>query len=259
MIVDQEFEKVQRDDATEQDKLRREGDPNSIESKMAQDLAISMGMDPKQAAGLTALKFKEFSPVMRKKYEIEQRKLDRDEARAVQSADRQSQRESMNASKQATRDEKKKSMLNEVEDRRTNIEDNVSILEKMINDKGTYEVFGSHNADMGRLVDQIATDMAKLTDPNSVARPSEVEMFKTGLVKPGVEMKNSTALDILKNFRGEVNSRADNAYRIRGLDNPGSQADKAGGFPKTVTNEAGETASVSNQQEADEAKSEGYN
>ena len=124
---------------------------------------------------------------------------------------------------QVSKNEKKKTTLNEIEDRRMNIEDNISRLEKMIDKKGTYETFGSHNADMERLVDQIATDMAKLTDPNSVARPSEVEMFKRGLVQPGLGMRNSTAKDILKNFRGEVNKRTENAYKIRGVDNPGAQ------------------------------------
>ncbi len=58
----------------------RERDPNSQESKMAQDLAVAMGYegDPSK---ITAEQFKQFSPAMSKKYEIEQRKLDRAEAR----------------------------------------------------------------------------------------------------------------------------------------------------------------------------------
>ncbi len=92
----------------------------------------------------------------------------------------------------------------------------------MIKDKGTYEAFGSHNADLDRRIDAIATDMAKLADPTSVARPAEVEMYKKGLVQSGATgMRNSTALEILKNFRNEVNARAENAYKIRGLENPG--------------------------------------
>jgi len=220
---ERDISKAEREDlsfAQDQEKLKREQDPNSEESKMAQDLAKAMGMG--NVTGLTAAKFKEFSPALQKKYEIEQNKLNRQEARAA----RQQETNIRQQDKQLVRDEKKKTTLNEVEDRRTNIEDNVSNLEKMIKDKGTYEAFGSHNADMERLVDQIATDMAKLTDPNSVARPSEVDMFKKGLVQPGVGMRNSTALDILKNFRSEVNKRTENAYKIRGLDNPGSQAQK---------------------------------
>lgn len=61
-----------RDDDTTQAKLLRETDPNSTESKLAQDLAVQMGMDPEQAKSLTAQKFKEFSPVLEKKYDIAQ-------------------------------------------------------------------------------------------------------------------------------------------------------------------------------------------
>lgn len=203
--------------ALDQDKLTdsqraREMDVNSEESKMRQDFAIKMGMKPETARKMSAFQLKEVSPVMEKMYAVEQAKLARQDA----SADRRE-----------LKDTKKKTLLNEVEDRRSNIEDNITRLESMIKENGTYEMFGSHNTDMDRLVDQIATDMAKLTDPNSVARPSEVEMFKKGLIQSNAaSMRNSTALNILHNFRGEVNKRAENAYSIRGLDNPGSQADK---------------------------------
>jgi hypothetical protein len=52
----------------DQDKLKREMDPNSPESKLAQELAVQMGMNPEQAKGLTAAKFKDFSPIMEKKF-----------------------------------------------------------------------------------------------------------------------------------------------------------------------------------------------
>ncbi len=59
-----------RNDVQAQAKMKREMDPNSVESKMAQDLAVSMGMNPEQAKGLTAAKFKDFSPIMEKKYQV---------------------------------------------------------------------------------------------------------------------------------------------------------------------------------------------
>jgi len=125
------------------------------------------------------------------------------------------------------KNEKKKAAMFEIEDRRTNINANIDALDKMIEDNGTYETFGSHNQDLDRLVDQIATDMAKLQDPTSVARPAEVDQIKRTLVKPGFQNSNSTARDILKNFRGEVARRADGAYKIRGLSLPGSDAPKS--------------------------------
>lgn len=54
---------------SDQAKLARERDPNSDESKIAQDLAVQMGLNPLQAKNLTAAKFKDFSPALEKKYQ----------------------------------------------------------------------------------------------------------------------------------------------------------------------------------------------
>lgn len=219
----------------DQERLARESDPSSMESQQARALAIKMGVSPEMAKNMTASQFKGFSDVTSKLYDIDQRALDRKEARderrflANQSLqDKRDARDATRNEKLDAANEKKASAMKELEDRRVNIEDNVTLLENMIKDKGTYEAFGSHNADMNRLTDQIATDMAKLMDPQSVARPQEVEMFKKSLVNPNVtETSNDTALNILKNFRSEVNKRAGNAYRIRGLENPGSAQEQA--------------------------------
>lgn len=72
--LDREVAKNTRDDEL----LARESDPKSQESVMANELAASMGY---KGPPITAQQFKSFSPVMQKKYEIEQRKLDRQEAR----------------------------------------------------------------------------------------------------------------------------------------------------------------------------------
>lgn len=138
--------------------------------------------------------------------------------------------------KNADKLDKKKAIMNEVEDRRQNINANVFKLKQMIEEDGTYEMMGSHNQDMDRLTEQIATDMAKLMDPSSVARPQEVEAIKRTLVKPGFSNRNSTAQDILSNFENEINSRANTAYRIRGLDSPEGrpQATEGNSAPNNV-------------------------
>lgn len=217
--LDRELKKDSRDD----DLFKRESDPESQESKLADSLAREMGYT---GGPITATQFKGFSPVMAKKYEIAEKKLDRQDARA----ERRSLFGLKTEEKKEAREEKKKTALNEVEDRRRNIEDNLTLLEKQIDEDGTYEVFGSHNTDLNRRVDMIATDMAKLADPNSVARPSEVELFKQGLIQANMaEMTNETAKKILQNFRKEVDSRAKNAYKIRNLENPGTQQERSGG------------------------------
>jgi hypothetical protein len=81
-------------------------------------------------------------------------------------------------------------------------------------------MFGPQNENMNRRIENIATDMAKLSDPSSVARPSEVEGFKRGLIEAGIFKSNSTAKQILKDFESEVQSRANNAYKIRGVEMP---------------------------------------
>jgi hypothetical protein len=65
----------------ENEKTKREDDPNSDETKMSQALASQMGMDPSFVKKLTATKFKELSPVTLKLYELREKSLDRREQR----------------------------------------------------------------------------------------------------------------------------------------------------------------------------------
>lgn len=139
--------------------------------------------------------------------------------------------------KMQTKNDKKLASMNEIEDRRQNINTNLEKLKQMVKDDGTYEVFGSHNQDMDRLTEQIATDMAKLMDPNSVARPSEVEAVKKTLIRSGFSNMNSTAEDILKNFKNEVNIRADSAYKIRGLVAPSGRPQASEGNQPAMSQE----------------------
>ncbi len=96
--------------------------------------------------------------------------------------------------------------------------ENLTSAKQMVKSKGTVELFGSHNENLNRVIDAIAVDMAKLADPKSVARPSEVEMFKKGLFSSGAEgmkLSNQSAMDILDKFTKEVDRRTANAYKVR--------------------------------------------
>ncbi len=126
------------------------------------------------------------------------------------------------AGKESILDRKRKEQIQEVGERTTNIRARVSELKEMVKDKGTFEAFGPHNQNIERKVDQIATDMAKLMDPSSVARPSEVELIKKGLIQSGFTNRNSTAIQVLEEFENEIDGRVAEAYRIRGLDIPGA-------------------------------------
>lgn len=216
-------------------------DPESEKSKMMQAVAARMmpGRDfSKASARQLSTVMPQLKSVFDQELDSARRKEDlayKQQELGIRRQDLQAQREVKKEEKQAAIDlkkqekldaeeKKKKDAVIEVETRRQNINDNIGILEKMIADKGTYEMTGSHNQDMDRLVEAIATDMAKLADPTSVARPSEVDAVKKNLVSPSLGQRNSTALNILKNFRGEVDRRSDKAYEVRGLDVPPKQS-----------------------------------
>jgi len=208
--------------------LAEENDPMSAQSKLAQQAAIELGVKPEIVNGMTADQFKKQGPMFEKIYQVKQARLSRQDAASERDFARQSSahekslvRDEKKNEKQLASDEKKKATTNEIEQRRTNIKDNLALLQSQIDENGTWEAFGSHNQDMERRLDQIATDMSKLMDPNSVARPGEVELVKQGLIKAGFKNSNATAKKLLQNFEKEVDDRAANAYSIRGIDNPG--------------------------------------
>lgn len=92
--------------AKDQDLLKREQDPNSEESKMADELARKMGY---KGGPITAEKFKSFSPTMQKMYELEQSKSEK-------ALDRQIKMEQIEASKanRAAADADRKQKANEL-------------------------------------------------------------------------------------------------------------------------------------------------
>jgi hypothetical protein len=112
-------------------------------------------------------------------------------------------------------------------------------LKAAIKDKGTFETLGPHNELLTQDIELIATDMAKLKDPNSVARPAEVEQFKKMLFKPGLTTRNSTAQAILDALSSKVDETTLNAYRVRGIQPPPMGSGAAGapgsvGAPVTI-------------------------
>lgn len=196
-------------------------DPNSAVSQRAR--ALSQKLNPgAKVDGLSANQLADTLGYDKEIFRIEESAAQRREARIAADKQNQLARDLRQQDKEEDRkyksDEKKRETLVEIEDRRTNIKQNLGILSKMIEEDGTFELFGSHNQDFDRLVETIATDMAKLADPSSVARPSEVESVKKNLIRSGLSNRNSTAQDIITNFANEVDARADSAYKIRGIE-----------------------------------------
>lgn len=89
-------------------------------------------------------------------------------------------------------------------------------LKDLIDKKGTFEAFGPHENILNQKLESLAVDAAKLYDPQSVARESEVQSFKNMLFEPGLMTTNKTAKGTLDAF---VQLMKDRASREAGLEN----------------------------------------
>lgn len=130
--------------------------------------------------------------------------------------------------------EKKRQQVLEIENFATNIDRNIDAVKAQIDKTGTFELTGPEGAVMDRRLTEIATDLAKLADPGSVARSDEVKLMRQGLVDSGVlglGTSNETARAVLDGLKGDVKQRRFAAYLSRGLDLPDGAAPAAGAMP----------------------------
>lgn len=139
-------------------------------------------------------------------------------------------REEKREEKQADIERKKKEGVIEVEDRYATIDNNVKALKELVDKTGGFDFTGPENKQMEQLIDSIAVDMAKLVDPQSVARESEVAQAKKLLFEPGFWERKSNIQRTLDSFKEIAKRKRESAYKVRGLDMP-KQADQK---PKTV-------------------------
>lgn len=140
-----------------------------------------------------------------------------------------------NAAMSAT--EKKRQQVLEVDNFTNNIDRNIDAIKSQIDETGTFELTGPEGAIMDRRLTEIATDLAKLADPDSVAREGEVRVMRQGLVDSGflgLATRNETAKAVLDALKGDVKQRRAAAYISRGLDLPGGAA-PAGAMPAAPT------------------------
>lgn len=138
--------------------------------------------------------------------------------------------------------EKRRQQVLEVENFTSNIDRNIQAVQGMIDKTGTFELMGPAGQVMERRLTEIATDLAKLADPGSVAREGEVKLMRQGLVDSGLlglATSNKTAKEVLEALRSDVKQRRAEAYNVRGLDIPGA----AGASPAAMP--AGPTKPVS--------------
>lgn len=147
----------------------------------------------------------------------------------------QAQKAKMDPKKAAEFDNRYRTIMNEI-----------ARLEGMVDKDGTYEMIGPHNKNLDQSITSIAVDAAKLFDPESVARESEVAQQKGMLFEPGsLTTRNETAKKTLENYKRIIQDRA---RAIRGDAAPAMSGD---GATQTVqhpqTNQAVEWAKANLQ------------
>lgn len=248
-----EVERKKQEDQTKMKQNLADNTPNDLTRELGTRLKISPGNLEK----LTPSSLKQNGPYFQKLLELEEKKVGdkqkADEGSRQRLADRKEmadyRHELQMDSKQEGKKLKDQELIEEVENRRQEIENNLNDLETMVGDKGTYELLGAHNEILGGKLNAVATDTAKLFDPKSVARPSEVEQAMKALFKPrATGMTNETAIKILKQYRNDMNRRADTAYKVRGITPPSRPNKVAESRPKQIV-QNGHTYTLNQQGE----------
>jgi hypothetical protein len=106
-----------------------------------------------------------------------------------------------------------------VRERAQNIRTSLDRAEALINRSGTFELTGPDQGELQNTLSSIATDMAKLKDPQSAARPGEVEQEEKniGFQAGTLTTRNGTAVELLKRYRRAVDAREQEALKVRGF------------------------------------------
>jgi hypothetical protein len=202
-------------------------DPNSEISKMVTGIAQKVGiLKPGQSASAMALKNAGVN-LGTLLSTIEAGNARRDAAALAREASDSSRRERMDmrAEEDAKkRLDKRKLVTEEIEARKRTIGDNIKRARDLIEQYGTVEATGPEAELLQGILDEIAVDTAKLQDPDSVARPAEVQLVRKNLIPEDtlgrMTMTNDTAKDILDQFEKRINERAATGYKVRGVQQP---------------------------------------
>ena len=106
----------------------------------------------------------------------------------------------------------------ELNARVNNINSNLDKLKGLIDKTGTFELLGPDSDTRDQIIQDIAVDYAKMVDPESVARESEVESAKKMLNVSGLFVKNNTAKSSLDEFRDQLETRVNSRRTAQGLE-----------------------------------------
>lgn len=267
---DRNIDKAQKSD----DLLGRESDPASSESKLAQELAKEMGYKG-DVSKLTATQFQSFSGALQKKYEIQQRKLERQDART----DRNFQKEIIRNEKQdkyleerstpyglaRTPDDAKK--LKEAGELKSKFDRMMDEMIGLRESKGA-EFFDRESVGRGKQLSKdlllAYKDLAKL----GVLSQSDEKILNEIIPSDPLQWNASSVVGQdptmvkLRKFREDSNAdfqtRLSTRLKSSPSDSVSTQAAAPISFPVQVRKD-GQIATVSSEEELKEARSEGWN
>ena len=126
-------------------------------------------------------------------------------------------------------DKTNQALVQSIEAENTTIHKAGTKLLQMIKEHGTGDLTGPANAQMRQLVDAMATASAKLKDPSSVARESEVAAERKNIFDPGLSIENikGGAEEKIRSYMANAQTRRNDAYQIRGIAMPGEAGGQA--------------------------------
>ena len=114
----------------------------------------------------------------------------------------------------------------EFANRYSSIIDELDNVESQIDESGTFDLIGPENEILKQKIASIAVDSAKLFDPSSVARPSEVAKFEESLIKPTPFMQDKTAAQIVQSYKAMIKDRAKREAENAGMSDFASRIDE---------------------------------
>lgn len=188
------------------------------------DLAEARASDPAAKAKLQMLSAQVAKSVQDQDATVKQRGFD-NSIKAGQLRN-DTIRANAEAAKVVAPNQKANELVTAVETEHQTIQEQGAKLKALIQKYGTGEVTGPAEAEMRQAVDNMATAAAKLKDPSSVARQSEVEGEAKNIFKPGFFQSADTALKQIDSYMSNAKARRSDAYRLRGLQEPGETGTK---------------------------------
>lgn len=136
-----------------------------------------------------------------------------------QHADTERMRAEAEANKTHPGAAKAQEAMTEIESRAANMRTSLAKAKALIQKHGTFELTGPAQAELKKALTDYAIDGAKLKDPGSVARESEVEaeLKSLGVSAGSLLTTNKTALELIDAAGRDINSRVNTAHQVRGI------------------------------------------